>query len=350
MQLTVLTQSCLSTYRRCPRQYYYRYELCLARERTAQPLRFGSAYHMGLELAATVPVADAIQQAAASYDVTPPWADAFEWAAERETLRAMLAGYFWYYESDDAEIVSTEGQWHVPLVNPESQTASRTYALAGKIDKIIRLSDGRLAVREYKTTSESIEPDSEYWQRLRCDAQISAYVYAARKLGHDVETVSYDVTRKPEISPKLIPALDVDGCKIVTDANGVRVLNKNGKPRESASSENGWKLESARETAEAFGQRLLADIGARPEFYYARREIPRLQSDLDEFEEEVFQQSQQLHQSRRRGLWFRNVGPMTCRYCTFASFCLQNIKINDAPPPGFVVLPDAHPELTGETI
>lgn len=344
-----LTQTSLATYRRCPRQYLYRYELKLVRERTAQPLRFGSAFHLGLELRAKGE-AEAIEAATASYDVTPGWADPFEWRVERETLRALLAGYFWRYPQEQFEVISTEQSWEIPLRNPETKAASRTYGLAGKIDKIIRLTDGRLAVLEYKTTGEDISEDSDYWPRLRCDAQISAYVYAARTRGYDVQTVLYDVTRKPEISPKQIPVLDADGFKIILDAEGSRVYNKNGKPRESASSADGWVLSTTRETPEEFGGRLLADIGQRPDFYFARREIPRLESDLQEFAEEVWQQGQQLHNSRRRGLWFRNVGPMTCRHCSYKEICLQNVPVDSSrPPSGFVILSNPHPELEGAT-
>lgn len=346
--MELLTQTSLATYRRCPRQYYYRYELKLSRERTAQPLRFGSAFHLGLELRANGE-AEAIETAASAYDMVPQWADAFEWGIERETLRSLLAGYFWRYPADDFEVIATEHSWETPLINSETGGTSRTYALAGKIDKIVRLPDGRLAVLEYKTTGEDISDASDYWPRLRCDAQISAYVYAARKLGHDVQTVLYDVTRKPEISPKQIPVLDANGFKIVEDADGQRIYNKNGKPRESANSENQWTLRTSRETPEAFGQRLLADIGERPDFYFACREIPRLESDLQEFSEEVWQQGQQLHNSRRRRLWFRNVGPMTCRHCSYKEICLQGIAIDPSrPPSGFVFLPDSHPELRRE--
>lgn len=364
--MEILTQSSLRCFRTCPRQYQYRYEMRLGRERTAQPLRFGSAFHLGLEIRQTLgDEAAAIEQAAAGYDVVPGWADPFDWAVERETLRALLAGHFWFYGEDNVEVVKTEGAWEIPLENPETRAISRTYALAGKIDKIVRMPDGRLAVMEYKTSGEDISDDSDYWPRLRCDAQISAYVYAARKRGHDVQTVLYDVTRKPEISPKLLPVLDDNGRKIVVDADGNRCLKSNilksgkpgaghGDPYESVPADKkdaGWQLRTTRETPEQFGQRLLADIGNRPEFYFARRDIPRLQTDLDEFAEEVFQQSQQLHQSRKRGLWFRNVSPMTCRSCSFASICLQGVKVDPATPPaGFVVLDDAHPELTGEVL
>lgn len=337
-----LTQTSLRTFRTCPKQYSYRYEHKLARERSAQPLRFGSAYHVGQEHRD-------IEIAAACYNETPHWADPFEWAVERETLRALLAGHFWRYQNDELEVIATEGSWEIPLVNPETGAASRTFTLAGKIDKIVKLSDGRLAVLEYKTAGEDISDESGYWSRLRYDAQISAYVYAARKRGYDVQTVLYDVTRKPEISPRLVPVLDDQGMKIVVDAQGNRVFNKNSKPRESASTENGWTLKTVRETPEEFGQRLLKDIGERPDFYFARREIPRLESDLAEFEEEVYQQSQQLQQARRKGLWFRNVSALTCRNCSYSGICLQGIP-NEPTPQGFVVLDEAHPELAGEVL
>jgi hypothetical protein len=92
-------------------------------------------------------------------------------------------------------------------------------------------------------------------------------------------------------------------------------------------------------------------VGERPDFYYARREIPRLESDLAEFEEEAWQQSQQLQQARKRGLWFRNVSKITCGYCEYRDVCLHGVVVDPAsPPPGFVVSDVANPELTGESL
>lgn len=314
-------------------------------------MRFGSAFHLGLELRGELGENAAIDKAVESYAVIPAWADPVDWSVERETLRALLAGYFWHYQNDNIEVLVTEGAWEAPLVNPVTAGMSRTYSLAGKIDKIVTLDDGRLAVMEHKTTGEDISDASEYWQRLRCDAQISAYVYAARVRGHNVQTVLYDVTRKPEIAPKLIPIVDENGFKVVVNTAGDRVYNKNGKPRESASKEDGWTLKTTRETAESFGARLLSDIGERPDFYFARREIPRLEEDLIDFQHEVWQQGQQLLQAERAGRWFKNVSMMTCRNCTYKEICLQGVNVDPAnPPSGFVILPDAHPELSGETV
>jgi len=140
----------------------------------------------------------------------PQWADATDWAVERETLKALLSGHFWRYGQDpaspdgqrrasDLAFEAVELSFDVPLVNPVTGALSRAFTLAGKIDGIVRLADGRLAVLEYKTAGEDIAPDADYWLRLRCDGQISLYVLAARALGYDVATVLYDVTRKRTI-------------------------------------------------------------------------------------------------------------------------------------------------------
>jgi len=311
--LTATSTACL---RRCPRQHHLRYELGLARIRKAAPLRLGGAYHLGLELYSKGTTAEqAIQQATADYATCPEWADPVEWAVECETVKTLLAGHFWRYGQDDIEFVAVEGSFEIPLVNPDTGAPSRTFSLAGKIDAIVKLPDGRLAVLEYKTAGEDIAPDSEYWLRLRCDGQISLYVLAARAMGYDVATVLYDVTRKPTI----------------------RLRQK--------------------ETPEAFGQRLLADIGERPDFYYQRREVPRLEDDLAQFQAELWQQGQYLVELRRRAArlddpsaaHFRNVGRLTCGYCDFADLCLTGVRVDPTnPPAGYQVLPDVNPELLAD--
>lgn len=343
-----LTATRLATLRRCPRQHYYRYQLGLSRIRTSDALRLGAAFHRGLELHhAGVEEGEAIDQAAAGYAHVPDWADPLAWRVECEVVRQLLAGHFWRYGDDDIEILEVERTFEMPLVNPETGASSRTFVLAGKIDAIVRLADGRLAVLEYKTAGEDISPDSDYWLRLRCDPQISQYVLAARALGYDVATVLYDVTRKPTISPSQIPILDDNGCKIVLDAAGKRVFNQNGKPRQSADKAKGWTLQTHVDTPEQYGVRLLTDIGDRPDYYFQRREVPRLDDDLSEFQAELWQQAKQLLDSRRQGRWFRNVHRFTCGTCEFADLCLQSVHVTPGQAPaGFQILPDVHPELS----
>jgi hypothetical protein len=80
-KLQLLTSSRLATLRTCPRQHYYRYELRLSRVRSAEALRFGGAYHAGLEAHNRgADDATAIAQATAGYEQLPQWADPVEWA------------------------------------------------------------------------------------------------------------------------------------------------------------------------------------------------------------------------------------------------------------------------------
>jgi len=306
--LSRLTATRLATLRACPRQHYYRYELGLSRIKDAAALRLGAAFHAGIEAHSKGASAeDAVARATEGYARIPEWTDPVEWAVEHETVNALLAGHFWRYEKDDVEVIAPEVVFEIPLVNPDTGAKSRTFCLAGKIDAIAELADGRVAVLEYKTCGEDIGPDSDYWLRLRCDLQISQYVLAARAIGYDIATVLYDVTRKPTIR-----------------------LRKN-------------------ETPEEYGERLLTDIGDRPDYYFQRREIPRFEDDLIEFQSELWQQAQQLIESRKRSRWFRNVSRMTCSNCQFSDLCLQRIQVTTGcAPAGYEILPDVHPELSAK--
>ena len=354
----VITNSRLSCLKQCARKHYYRYELGIRRREQATALRMGSAFHLGLDFRGKGRMAsDAAADAIEHYDVVPDWArtdEAFaDWLIERETVYQLLVGYFWYWENATlppeltvAEVIASEIAFDLPIRNPETGAKTASFRVAGKIDKIVKLGDGRLAVMEHKTTGDSIDVDSEYWKRLRIDQQISLYMHAAREMGYDVATVLYDVARKPGIAPKQVAILDGTGAKIVLDADNNRVFNKDGKPRQTGDSEKGWTLQSRIETADEFGQRLILDIGERPQFYYARREIPRLEADLDEFRWELWQQQQQLRDSQKHGRWFRNttacVGFGTCEYI---DVCGNGLPADGSVPSGFVQVQDIHPEL-----
>jgi len=332
--------------RTCLRQCYYRYELGLRRVSDAAALRIGAAVHLGLERWSRGTAADAaILESTRSYETCPPWAESDDWEVERETVANLLAGYFWRYQNDPLEYVEVEKAWSMPLVNPETGRASRTYELAGKRDGLVKAPDGRLFVLERKTTGDDIGPESDYWLRLRCDPQISLYILSARHDGHDVAGVVYDVVRKPSIRPRQVPVLDDGGLKVVvSEETGQRALNKDGSPRQSAGP--GLKLLARTETAEEYGARLLADIEERPDFYFQRREVPRLENDLDEFRLECWQQARLLSDCRRWGRWFRNVGRNTCSFCEYASLCLQSITVEPgAPPAGYEFVANVHPEL-----
>ena len=333
----VLTNSRLACLRTCPRKHYYRYELGVVPDRDSQPLRFGAAFHTGLDHRNKGATADkAIAAAVAGYAEIPAWCTSTEqiedWMVEAETVARMLSGYFWRWAADwDAdsgqrvEVLASELPFDLPIVNPDTGRASTSFTIAGKIDRIVRLPDGRVAVWETKTAGEQLDAESDYWKRLRLDQQISTYYVAARRLGFDVQTVIYDVARKPSISPRLVKKSEAGqeyyGEPLVAVAGAV-------------------------ETPRMFGARLSADMAARPEFYFARREIPRLQNDLDEFEQELWDQQKTLAAMRLHNRFYRNT--TACRFpykCEYLDVCSFGADLAKGPPAGFRQLDNIHPEL-----
>lgn len=288
----------------CPRKHFWSYEVGLKSTSEGAALKIGSAWHRAME--ARWNGAD-FEKALEAAIIT----DGDELMAA--TICGLLAGYFKHYGNETfIKHVSPEVEFKQRL------DGSRTFSAAGKIDGLVELHDGRLALKEDKTTSDSLAHDSDYWLRLRFNTQLMQYVLAARQLGWDVATIIYDVVRKPAISPKLI-----------------------GKP-------------AHRETPEEFSERLFKDTQERPDFYFARREVPILEDDLVEFQAQRLTLSRIILHCRaaekrlphRHQAWPRNVSKDTCGFCSYSTFCLQNISVNlESPPAGFKV-GNPNPELT----
>ena len=298
----MLTATRMATVLACPRRHYWRYEVGLHAMLDGMALRFGTAWHAAMECRWQGRSAEeALQEAAKDRTF-----DEITVA----TLAGLLGAYYTRYA--DYEIVielHPEVEFRLPLAG------SRTFDAAGKIDGLGVLHDGRLALVEHKTCGTDIAPDSDYWLRLRFNQQVYQYVLAARALGWDVQVVIYDVTRKPGIKQKQT------------------------------------------ETAAEFGDRLAADARARPEFYFARREVPILDQDLAEFEVQRLALSRQIlffrsaARSARRPEhgWPRNCNEMTCKFCEFEGFCMANVSVDPAAPvSGFRVGP-VNPELLGSS-
>lgn len=309
----LLTASRMGTLLGCMRKHFWRYELGLQAVTEAHALRFGSAWHAAMEarwqgaaldVALAAATSDPSTASTGSPQAGSGQAVQFE-EVDLATLGGLLAGYYARYASDPIKSVHPEVEFRTPLAG------SRTFDVAGKIDGLAVMHDGRLALVEHKTAGCDIGPDADYWLRLRGNAQVMQYVLAARALGWDVSLVIYDVARKPAI-----------------------------RPRQG-------------ETAEAFGDRLAADAQSRPDFYFARREVPVLDDDLAEFEIQRSVMARMILACRgeaRRARrpehgWPRNVGEMSCRNCEYQGFCLQNTAVDAAHPPAGFRVGAVHGEL-----
>lgn len=337
----LITASRMAALLQCPRKHFWAFEIGLRPETDSLALRIGSAWHRAMEarwngadfsaaLAAAIPENFQLDEVAVA------------------TVSGLLAGYFQYYQNESfISKVHAEVQFNQPLAS------SRTFSSAGKIDGLCELHDGRLALKEDKTTSDSLAPDSDYWLRLRFNSQLMQYVLAARSMGWDVSTIIYDVVRKPAIEPKQILVLDNAGKKVVKDSAGNRVFKTNGEPRESGDKEKGFTLQVRIETPEEYSKRLFEDTLSRPDFYFARREVPILEGDLDEFQAQRLTLSRMILHcrqaekklTRREQAWPRNVSENTCDFCPYSSFCLQNISIDHTKPPTGFKVGSFNPEL-----
>jgi hypothetical protein len=345
MTKALLTNSRMSAFKRCRKLHQFEYELGIRPESDSKALRMGNAFHEALHLLKIgKELEDAIAEVGKLYSAVPLGYSLDDWAIERETVESLVTGYEWRWRESGIRVIASEMEFCVPLVNPETKAPSPIWNLAGKLDGIVQLEDDRLAVIEHKTSSEDISEESDYWRRLQVDMQISLYVHAARWLGFNVELVLYDVTRKPTIKPELMPELDENGLKIVVDENGERIMNKNGTPKQSAAGQFQTILKRPM-TAEEWSAKLLNDISERPNYYFMRREIARLDSDLERMHEEVWDIQKSLREAELRDRWYRTVSRDTCPYCPFKGMCYSNWDPATQLPEGFVRVENIHPEL-----
>lgn len=340
-----ITHSSSTSFKVCRRKFFFEYEMGLRRTVDAKPLRMGTAWHNGLDaLKQGRTIDEAATVARDCYQSIPDGFDAADWEMERETIVAMLAGYAWRW-SDPFKVIATEQAFNLPMVNPETNSASKLFQLAGKIDGIIEW-DGRLLILEHKTVSEDIALDGDYWRRLQMDSQVSIYTYAARQLGYDVSGVLWDAARKPTIKPTAVPVLDDLGAKIVLDARGNRVKTAKGDWRQTGSTAEGYVLQTRPMTPEEWGNRVLNDITERPEHYFARVEIARLDQDITEAISELWDLQKSLREAQRQEAWYRTVTSDTCPWCAYFGICGSRWQPDQPLPEGFSFLADVHPELT----
>jgi hypothetical protein len=343
----LLTHSRMTAFKTCRRLHQFQYIRGLRRDIDSKPLRQGSAFHAGVEVLGNGgSVEEATAAAYGAYGDCPEGLDQYEWDIEAQTVACLVSAYQWRWEGHQLEHVAVERSFELPLLNPETGRKTPSFNLAGKIDAIVKMEDGRLLVKETKLFADDIGPDSDLWRRMRMDQQVSLYLLAARRLGFDCAGVLYDVARKPTIKPNPVPVLDELGVKVVLDQSGNRVRTENKKTwRQTSDTERGYVLQTRQMTVDEWGERLTTDIGERPTYYFHRQEIPRLEKDLEAFGYEVWDVAQEIRSAQKNNRHYRTVGKQTCPWCSFYNFCSQGIELDGVAPAGFYYASDKHPEL-----
>lgn len=212
----------------------------------------------------------------------------------RAKIRGLMAGYDARWASVAWETIEVESEFHLPVINPATGSASRTFTQAGKKDGVVVWpASGKRLLLEHKTTSDDItDANAPYWRRLTIDSQVSHYMLAEWQSGQKLDGTLYDVIRKPTIRPKDITKADQK--LLVTWGTYCGQL----VPQELR--------DQTRETPELFELRLIADTKERPDFYFGRRVVNRMDSEIAEFAGELWDVGQSILDARNNDRHYRN--------------------------------------------
>jgi hypothetical protein len=202
-------------------------------------------------------------------------------------VRGLIRGYDarWSLVQDRFDVLSVEKTLTSQLLNPVTGRTSRSFTVAGKLD-VIAVRSGRHVIVDHKTTSDDItDPNSPYWRQLIVESQASHYMLLAWINGMKVDEAIWDVVRKPSIRPKKLSAMDVRTAVFTKEYFG-----------QPLTTEEILKLQrDSSESLEMYEARLADDcINERPDWYFARRSILRVDSELAEYSKELWDHGQDL--------------------------------------------------------
>lgn len=340
--LPVLTNSSITTFRRCAREYHFRYVLNRKARRKSAALKFGSLFHVGLNTwwqtilnnqeAPVIRLRCAIEMMRSYVNDDGKATDPFE-LVKAETL---MAGYTTRWGDEPYETIAVEKQFRLLIllgtdVVQGDKIIARTapghaFDLGGSIDAIVQLGlhpiDANVPTTlhnvEHKTTSADISAGSDYWRHvIALDSQVSTYEAAAKAMGFDVQDTIYDVIRKPELVP--LKATPEESKKYTKPTKAEPIPRLYANQRETD------------ETPEEYRTRLTEDIVARPDWYFARQTIVRLDRDNEEHARDVEQTAALIRFSTDHDAWPRS--PNACeryrRMCDFFSVCSGECSIDD---------------------
>lgn len=213
--MELLTQSKFRAFRGCPRYFYHRHELKLVprieRDGRRRGTIFGSAI-FAVEQAEGDGTLDKLAELGqtrrqAIYAVIGNRCDEFyaefspssqeehdELQVERVKVEQMVRAYIGRYGIDQRR----EVVFDMPLINPQTGHASRTFRRAGKIDGMVVVGENKAKIIEDKFVGQI---QKAMIDRLVLDQQIAEYVDALAQRGWRGE-VEYRHTLYPGINPK----------------------------------------------------------------------------------------------------------------------------------------------------
>ena len=288
----LITNSRLTKFQRCARAHHYRYELGVAPLADAPALVFGTAIHAALEAfwRAWMTTGFGATEAALAALLSQPL-DEFTAAKALVMVSAYCAKY--QRLAARSEVLAVEREFACSLTDPDTGIASTRWQLAGKVDAIVKLPDGRVAIVEHKSSARDASAGSDYRARLTLDAQVGIYFEGATSMGFTPDLCLYDVLVKPSMEPLTsTPTEDrkytqaksraCKECSRKKDPkpgphwdDAAKVFCADGQVQTDAGGRLYANQREFDETVEEFTERLCKAIEAEPDRYLIQAELVR---------------------------------------------------------------------------
>jgi hypothetical protein len=311
----LLTTSEKSCYQLCPRKHHYRYNMLMRNVWQSESLRFGTLWHRGQEAwwgAEFNPLESALC-AMGRRERSGTMPDPVQLIIAQELMEL----YDERWGKEPYEVLGVERQFDCPMLNPETGAPSRTFRRGGKMDVLARdTRDGRVLVVEHKTSSEDIEPGSDYWKLLQLNSQVSDYFVGGKSLGLDIVGCLYDVVAKPKLRP------------LMATPESER---KYTKPTKTEPSRLYAAQRESDETLDEFRARLRAYIRENPAQWIQRGLVSRLEEDEVDAAFDTWQIAQQIRESERLGRHPRNTNGCKAYFkvCEYFGVCTRTESLED---------------------
>jgi len=359
--LPLLTASSTKTWKSCARKYYYHYVLRYRSCAPSEARDFGTIMHGAWEAywRARKRGANNEERWTAAVGALPESLDPYKFAK----ASAMLMGYCSVWDlRKNIQVLGVERLFRLPLINPDTGHASRTWQLGGKVDVIVRI-DGKLAVIEHKTSSEDTEPGSVYRMRLLLDGQVSQYFEGGDEivrrlgLGDKIDMVVYDISQKPklrvrEATPEEDRRYTKEKSRICPECKKkssgpaphqfTMVDDETGEVSEYVCAEGriitspGGVLHANQrdrdETPDEYFERCVAEISSDLNGYFQQMDVFRLEAEREEYAWDMWQTAEMIRESRKKNRFPKN--PASCfEYhspCSFWQVCTRQADLKNS--------------------
>lgn len=180
--------------------------------------------------------------------------------------------YFPKQWRDEYEEIQSEVRFKVPLCEGVD--------FKGFIDGLVK-KDGKWFIRELKTTGLSF---AQFERAANLSPQVTGYVYAMRKMGIDVKGIMYDFVKKP-------------------------LLRK-----------------GVNDTVDTYSARIVQDYAKRPQYYFSRHFTYRTDQDIELFERDLLDLSEDIKDKLKTKKFYRN--PNNCinynTECPYKKVCFTD--------------------------